>query len=125
VASIERVDDGAALLLDLSRAGTTALGFRDADGRAHGFALSHFPIPKAPRQTPGLRCRDRYNASARGFANEGSPHSLPAIMRDQAGDADSIQERVADRVEAPGLEREINGHFGFQFVGFRINCTLR
>jgi hypothetical protein len=44
-----------------------------------------------------------------------------AIVRDQAGDADSIQERVADRVKSPRLEREINDHV----FGFQISSTSR
>jgi hypothetical protein len=46
-------------------------------------------------------------------------------MRDQAGDTDSIQERVADRVETPRLEREINGHGLLAFFDFLSSRTLR
>jgi hypothetical protein len=83
--------------------------------RERGRTSPRFPFEWTPRQTPARRRRDRHSAVARGFANEGLRHSFPVIVRDQAGDADSIQERVADRVKSPCLEREINDHvFDFQ-----------
>jgi hypothetical protein len=84
-----------------------------------------FPIGGASRETPGRRYCYRHGASARGFANEGLPHRFPTVMRDQAGDTDSIQERVADRVETPRLEREINGHGLLAFFDFLSSRTLR
>ena len=50
--------------------------------------------------------------------NEGSPH------RRSGRRGRSVQERVADRVEAPRLERKIDDHpRGFQLFGFRSNST--
>jgi hypothetical protein len=50
---------------------------------------------------------------------------VPAMMCGQASGADSIQERVADRVESPRLEREIRDRLLLPFFDFLISRTLR